>query len=296
MPNYLSHAIFGDSVYKKIKKKIICSNIRDVDLRTYSFGVDMAYFSKCRNTSHNLYTREFILTMIKYIKDNELCWYKNPMAYLYGHIGHYFLDKNMHPFIYYMSTDMKGVPLLSSHTTFEFMVDAYLLKTIMNEDILSFNRKDYCFSGYYSDECKEMTNFLYKDIYGVKDVSKSYSKFIKTLMYLESISNMKLLNNIINSIVNNYDVFGINNMKKEDISNELHDKWLIPVTGEEKTESLLELYNKALNETFCAVQEIENYLYKGGDIFKLYNLFADCSYDTGVNCNLGNKMRYVKKY
>jgi hypothetical protein len=63
--------------------------------------------------------------MISYIKQNNLVDNKHIMALLYGHIAHYFLDTQTHPFIYYLEIESHTVGPIPNHD----LVEGYLMKS-----------------------------------------------------------------------------------------------------------------------------------------------------------------------
>ena len=67
--------------------------------------------------------------IICYIKDNHLENDSSLLAYLYGSICHYILDKKCHPYIYYYSGDVNQDSRKSgAHEKMEVAIDAYMLK------------------------------------------------------------------------------------------------------------------------------------------------------------------------
>ena len=75
MPNYISHAIMGEEVYKTAIKKesLFKIYVPKEMMRSYSLGADLAVFSKKTIVDpHDFYTKAFFLTMIQYIKNNNL--------------------------------------------------------------------------------------------------------------------------------------------------------------------------------------------------------------------------------
>ena len=61
------------------------------------------------------------------------------------------------------------------------------------------------------------------------------------------------------------------------------------------TSFFIELYNQSIEITTNAISEVNRYLYDGNSQDTLNKVFTDLSYDTGVDCSLGTKMKYVRK-
>jgi len=68
MPAYISHAIMGDSIYKESchDEKVFKLPVNHNSLKTYSLGIDLVTLAK---DVHGIKTQDFLLSLIKYIKD-----------------------------------------------------------------------------------------------------------------------------------------------------------------------------------------------------------------------------------
>ena len=139
MPLYISHAIMGNSLYEEATKdeKLFKLPINVYSLRGYSQGMDFAIFSN--PDAHSNKTQEFLLTLIQYIKENDLTMDSEAIAFLYGHISHYFFDTKAHPLIYYIEKGCQKVGMLSPHNLVEGYIDIYLIKNIMHRERIQIN-------------------------------------------------------------------------------------------------------------------------------------------------------------
>ena len=95
MPSYVSHAIMAEELHNRLK----INGIKTIksSIKLSSLIPDLA--SKKAN-NHNSNTEDYILFLIKYIKDNKLFNNSEVLSMLYGIISHYYLDTYTHPFIY----------------------------------------------------------------------------------------------------------------------------------------------------------------------------------------------------
>ena len=128
MPSYITHAIFGQelhSEYLNYDKNILIDKRYMVQ---YALGPDLSRFTNSHKNTHQDKTREFLMTMIWYIKENGLENNQQALGILFGHISHYFLDTNMHPLVYYNALGCEPVGLISSHTLIEGYLDEYFKK------------------------------------------------------------------------------------------------------------------------------------------------------------------------
>ena len=107
MPSYGTHAIHAIDVSKEYSPKIEIN----VDLlKRCAIGHDsliLTQFYKCFKKAHVSDTNAFFISIMNYIKDNNLNEDMDAMAFLYGHIIHYALDVKAHPLIYYMTLNGK---------------------------------------------------------------------------------------------------------------------------------------------------------------------------------------------
>ncbi len=291
MPSYISHVIFGEDVYKRlIKENSSYSKISIDDLKMYSLGADLSHYSKCSENSHNKDTKKYFIEMLKYIKQNNLQTNTNVISYLYGHIGHYFLDKNVHPLVYYNSNNLKKYKLISAHTIIETYIDYYLAQKKINSYIFNIDY-NYLFNGEYSLDASLLTDYIYKKVYGVSSVSKSYKKVIKRLKLLQKILNVDLIGNYVYKNVINF--IKENELNQIDIINKNNNYWMMPITNQLVNDSLMNLYNKSLVETINAIKKIDNYLYKNYEINEIAYLFDNSSYDTGIDCDYKKTIKKV---
>ena len=86
----------------------------------------------------------------------------------------------------------------------------------------------------------------------------------------------------------------INNLSLNEITNKNRKHWKVPVTGEIRNESLLDLYNRTLEMTLYAYQKVNEYLYNGKSLDSLEYLFPNISYDTGISLSLGYNMLHKR--
>jgi len=193
MPTYVSHAIMASDVYDRIDNKNISLNY----MLTYSLGGDLARFSKCQRTCHNVKMEEFIDNMWLYMKENNLDKDKNYLGVLYGHICHYYMDRICHPLI--RKVDKISINVgIKSHTLIEGYIDSYLVKDKYYldleiafyeklikrfEDALNISHNEIK----YGDMTKkEMMEFFNKNLKSIDmAISKMCERYSKDMKYIE---------------------------------------------------------------------------------------------------------------
>lgn len=298
MPAYISHAIMGEEIHNRlIKEDMLQIYISKEELKGYSLGADLAYLSK-RITSdpHNSHTKDFFISIIKYIKENNLIENDHIMALLYGHISHYFLDTNIHPLIYYIEYGCQKVGIISNHNLIEGYLSSYLSEKVLNKKISEIKPNYFNKINLSDKQVSDLLNQIYGEIYGDYHILKTYKKTLFIFSMIEHITKNKLISKELLILFSCFNQFlEKNNLTLDDLTNENHQIFTNPVTGEKYNDSFLELYNKAIKLSLEAIDEVNNYLYLDSSIQKLDTVFQDLSYDTGVSCQKGRKFVYTRK-
>ena len=297
MPSYITHAIMGDNLYNE-SYDLVKVDIKKENLRGYSLGADLAYFSrKVDSDPHNYKTQMFFINMVNYIKDNNLIEDELVLSLLYGHIAHYFLDINIHPLVYYIEKECQKVGLIPPHHLIEGYFSSYLTEKILNKDIMDINGDYFKELNLLNLKCIKLLNKVYGKTYGDYTIIKSYQSVLSLFLTIEKLIKNKTY--ITKEKLINFSKFKqfmeINNLEYNDLHNESHEIYTNPVTGEKHNESLIELYNKSLDMTIESIKVVNEYLYNNKSIDSLTKVFGDLSYDTGVKSSFGKKFIYVKK-
>lgn len=298
MPAYISHAIMGEEVLKKLKSEHILRIPIDFEsMKTFSLGADLSNLSKISGyASHNKDTQLFFLTMIDYIKQQNLKENVQIISLLYGHISHYFMDINCHPLIYYNEVGLNNVTLISNHSLVEGYIDSYLCKKILHKDIMKVN------SSYFNKgqinylENVILLNYVYQKVYNDPKIINSYNAIIKVFSLLENVSKSGLFSKSNLEKISGFEKFlSLNQINRLDFINLDNKEWTNPVSGEKYYKSFMQLYEQSIIEALYAINNVNKYLYDGCSCDELLKIFTDLSYDTGMNCSFGHKMQFVRK-
>lgn len=289
MPAYISHAIMGEELHQKLENetKLFKIPISKDALKGYSLGVDLAILSKKTiSDPHNYHTREFFLRMIKYIKEKNYIENANIMSLLYGHIGHYFLDINTHPLIYYIESKCKKEGLIASHDLIEGYLSAYLSRKILGKDIMEIKPSYFNKINLSNQEESQLLNLIYGDIYGDYEIIKTYQKTMNILTFLETIIKSGFVTKEQLIKISNFIKFlDKNNITTSDITNENHNVYINLSTEEEHTESFIDLYQKSITDSLEAITTVNEYLYSNESLDSINKVFRDLSYETGIPCS-----------
>ncbi len=295
MPLYISHAIMGNSLYEEANKdeKLFKLPINVHSLRGYSQGMDFATFSN--PNAHSNKTQEFLLTLIQYIKENDLTEDSEVLAFLYGHISHYFFDTKAHPLIYYIEQGCQKVGMFTPHNLVEGYIDTYLIRNIMHKERVQINEHFFNQIDLKNPVIIKLIKDVHYKTYQDKNIMKStyLTLFLSSLIEIVSKSPMMTENFLI--WLSSFQKFlEVNQLTKEEIVNSNNDTWKVPTTGEKHQESFLQIYQDALSTTLEAMNEVNKYLYNVKSISSLEKVFPDISYDTGCPLSLGLEMKHIR--
>ena len=299
MPAYLTHAIMGNTIYNNAKNddRLFKINIPLPTLKASTLSPDLAKLSKSDFNSHNKDTDLYFFNMIEYIKENKLYNDLDVISLLYGNISHYFLDVYTHPLIYYISENCVSLNKLNSHILTEGYISSYMSEKEQHTDYMNLKSNYIGSLNFANPNLKNLIRETYYKTYNDLTILKSYKTTFELIKLIEKLtkenrftSKEKLI-----KLSKFKEYLEINNLSKEDLTNEQKEYWTNPVTNEKYNESFIELYNKALTKTYEAIYHVNKYLYDTESKYNLYKIFTNLSYDTGVSCNLGKNLIYVKK-
>lgn len=298
MPSYISHAIMGDNLYKEAfnDKRIFKCEVNYDSLKTFSLGIDLTVLAKSLpGDIHNIKTQELLLNLIKYVKENNLVEDSEVLAFMYGHISHYFFDTNAHPLIYYVERGCQNVGIIPTHMMVEGYIDSYFITKILKRDYMDIDESFFNKGNLNNPKIKKLISSLYSNVYQTSGIYSSYKNVIRLFSIIEFGIKNPIVSKELLIKFSSFDRFlEINNLSLNEITNKNRNQWKVPVTGETRNESLLDLYNRALEMTLYAYQKVNDYLYNGKTLDTLKNLFSNISYDTGVSLSLGYNMLYKR--
>ena len=160
MPNIITHKIFAEEVLKQLEKQDIRSIIEKHPQSYYigSNGPDFLFFSHSKpweaykshvlnhlgSRMHATHINAFYETALRCVKAQENIQIKETMmAYLFGHLCHWALDKTTHPYIFYRTGNCKGKSA-GYHHRFESMMDTMMLEKYKGINIKEFPCYEIC--------------------------------------------------------------------------------------------------------------------------------------------------------
>ena len=296
MPSYISHAIHSEELYKNlVDENLLKEDIKIYRLRGYSIAYDYAFLVP-NVDNHNYSAKDYLLYLITYIKMNHLQGDPDVMAYLYGHISHFYLDAFTHPLIYYIEKGCMPSSFLPSHFMVEGYLNSYLSEKILDKDIMDVK------ATYFNDvdlkhpEIKKIIHDSYKKIYNKNNVMPSFYAIRNLFNMIESVYKNTFKTMDVAKGLTNFDFFlQRNKLSTSEMANEDNNAWLNPVTGMIHHESFLELFYQSIDSSLEAIKEINDYLYNNGDFSKVMKAIPDLSLETGLPKSKGFKMLYKRR-
>lgn len=292
MPSYKTHSVHGEIVLPGIRNKV---DIDKEDLKTFCMGPDPLSVSdpKVFEYQHANKVREYFTKMLKYIKRNKLQNNEKVMAFLYGQIDHLVLDSTMHPLIYYMTEGIKKKTVFPPHGLVEIWIDDYVDK--------KYDKKDrvYYRTFHIGDKkLRRLIDKIYNEIFSSKNGSAKYNLGYLIIYLFDVLARRNLLG-VIKPIIR---IGGIGDFTySEDVKrvvpylNGEKDIWLNPETSEQYRYSFDELWDQSIEVSQETIDDVNNYLYNDEPL-KNRIILDDTSYNTGMPCSKGQRLRFIKKW
>lgn len=322
MAGTITHSYFIMDVYDRlsIKSKELLIEEKE-NLKVFAQNTDCLFFynlvslKKGKNIRKFGYYAQkekaylFFSTLINYIKCNNKQYDSKNIAFLYGMLSHYILDSTIHPLIIYKTGSFNShkkstYKYNQLHGEFESYIDNYFISIKENMDPYKFRCDKCCFNLTSSDSLIDTIDFVYKEVYDIKDYHKYYYKSIKQMKAFYRIFRYDRT-----GIKRNFYTFvdllmpkciyrtvplsyRIKNMK--DKMNLDNKEWVYPTDKKIKSNlSILDLYNKALDTCVNTIKEINNYLYYDKNI-DLFKVIKNYNYSTGLDSDIKKEPKYFE--
>ena len=292
MPSYKTHAIHGEMMLPKINLK---TEIKKEDLKTFCMGPDILIATDYRifELQHMRDTRSYFKTLLKLIKENNLQDNSEVMAFLYGHLDHFILDIIMHPLIYYMTEDMPKEHLIDPHGLVENLIDDYVVQKYHKNDDNYYHKIN------ISDrKLIKLINNAYKKVYNGHNISLKYNVGIMLINIYDSLirRDKLFLAKYIMKLINFGDIsYHRDYQDALPFLNLNNDIWYNPETGIKHNDSFDNLWDKAVDIALETIDDVNRYLYQDKSIRNPI-ILDDISFNTGLPCKEGQKLKYFKKY
>ena len=309
MPSLVTHYLHGMEVSKRIKNKYLDKNKyalfnQSHDFLYYSFNKE---YKAAAKKGHHKNTRDFIINIINYIKDNHLEKDGPSLAFLYGIINHYVLDSTCHPYIFFLSgvynkKKKETKKYNGLHNVIEKGIDKQLYEYLTNNKFRNLNIPKEVLKDEDLSSLKDLINYAYNKTYKIDNIFDEYNKCYKKMrrfnrwIVIDRTGIKKIIYRLVDAL--SFKHFGIlscysTSIKpKQDLLNKNHNNWKHPVMGTIKDKSFLELFEESINKSVTIIEKVNEVLYDDKDLIILDKDVKDLDYSTGLEIKNNKKMTY----
>ena len=313
MPSCTTHFIHSNEVYKILNKetqKDIEENKQIYNLFAQSH--DYFYYSFNKEikdigfNGHHYYTRDFLINIIKYIKDNNLQENKQTLCCLYGYITHYVLDSICHPYIFYKTGvyrhNKETKKYKGLHAKMENDIDSIYYEKYYNKKYRTCNiSKDVIGKPKWNKELSDLIDDVYYKTYEVKNANKKLIKCIKqakktTTLIQKDTTGLKVhILKIVELILHNQlSSYSNNHKTNEDFLNNRHKRWNNPCFKDmTSNKSFDDLFEEATKKATKIIEAAHNYLFHKKSI-KTLNIITNLDYASGIDIDKDKIMEYFE--
>lgn len=257
---------------------------------------------------HDTNTNLLFKNMIQYVKKNIT---QDSYSFLIGFICHYALDVTIHPYVYYNTgvynkKDPHTHQYRGLHLKFERSIDSAMIQKELGIPSRKFKPTKKYFPQYtIHDDIAKIMGYTLKQTYACDKGTEMY-KFAVKSMYRVMKNYVTDRYGIKKQILKIVDVFSKDDIFLQDVSLFNHIKenvdflnlskqsWHHPITNEEFNFSVVEMFEQATKFAHDLIQKTDQYL-KGEDI-NLDTVFTNLSFNSGMNCELHDDMKYFNNY
>lgn len=325
MPSITTHHIFAEEVYKGLSSKIKdCFNEEFNIYTTFAQSHDyLFYYSfdfknarKIKDLGHYAHhnkTQDYLVNIIKEIKNKHLENNKQCVAYLFGVITHYVLDTTTHPFIFYKTgvyrkNDKRTYIFQGEHNRMEKDLDAiYYMRYHKKKYNHCKLNKEIIQKPVFSKNLKSLIDYVYKETYDADNIGMYYykgikhAKIINCLVIQDFFGIKKALYKFIDFVFRKRfgNLAAYSNFRpKPDISllNEEHIEWNHPsIKDKHYTYSFNDLFNLSIKKAINIINEVYKVLYEDKEIDLILPIIPDIDYSTGLKIESNIRMDHFER-
>ena len=311
MPNIITHKIFAEEVLHRLTKKDIATIIEKHPQIYYigSNGPDFLFFSHMKplealknhtlnhlgSKMHAGHINDFYKVAIESVQQQTNAEVKeNMIAYLFGHLCHWALDKTAHPYIFYRTGTCKGVSA-GYHHRFESMMDTMMLDKFKGVSIKDYRCSEIC--EFDEDMLKAIARIYVpcaKKVYHVDvkvhDLRETLISWhdVQDLLYDPNNVKYTILKGVEAVLHQPWKISG-NVVKAKidpryDVLNEQHSEWHHPCDDSIVSHaSFMDLFNEAIDIAIEVLEKTYGCIEYGAPISTVLDVLKDQAYDTGMD-------------
>jgi len=324
MPSITTHHYFAKEVYNaltKEEKSFLGKNLpiyyafaQSHDyLFYYTFDIKNAKkIKELGHYAHHNNTQDYLINIVKLIKEKNLEYNEQAICYLYGSITHYCLDSICHPYIFYKTgiyrkNNPNSLKYRGEHTHMEKDLDAIYYKKFTNK---AYNHckinKEIIKNPIFSKELLSLISNTYKKTYNKDNIGIIYQKAIKHakiinyFIFNDKFGIKKAIFKRIDKLTNKKFGYleGYSNYNLKPNTNYLnldHKIWNHPSNKEiTYAYSFEDLFNISLKKAIDIIKEVNKVLYKNKSITILKKAIPNLDYATGVSIKDSCRMDYFE--
>lgn len=261
------------------------------------------------NKLHHYHINQSLITMTNYVKahySDEL------MAYYRGYLAHYALDTHIHPYIFYLTgeydkTRIETHHYFGYHMRFERSIDVAYIQKRYQKNASKFHDYKRVFPlADVPQEIKDMMTHVTKEVFDVDQGGMYFENGYHTMRLLsktlikDRLGIKKVFLKFVGlflklSMLYVHDYPYTTKPNAYDFLNDKHQTWHHPVTNEAFNLSVDQIYDQAYKRLEYLIQSTNAYILDDKDI-DLSEVFANQSYDTGLDIDTQGVMQYFKLY
>lgn len=323
MPSITTHHMFSKEVLKRLTEDELTKINNKLDiyhtfaqshdyLFYYTFGKNKKKINDFGHFAHRNHTQNYIINIIKEIKESNQENNPELIAYLYGTITHYVLDTTCHPYIFYKTgvyrkKEKDTRKYFGGHNNIEKDLDAIYYKKYTNKEYNYCNiTKEIIGNPQLSNQLIDIINNVYKKTYNKEHIGNLYVKSIKDAKIIYNIvindrfGIKKLLYILLDLLINknqkciaNYSTY----ILKPNLSylNKEKKEWNHPSIPEQKFNySFEELFDISVNKTIKIIKEINKVLYEDKTIESILKYIPNLDYATGLPIENNKQLRHFE--
>ncbi len=311
MPSLTTHKIFAQELLNDLTKEeknkfqdsinlyYIFSQSHDF-LFYYTFNFNAKKIKDFGHYAHHYNTQDYLINIVKEIKDSKNKNNPDLLAYLYGSITHYVLDTTCHPFIFYKTgvrrkKEKETFKYRGEHNRIEKDLDAIYYEKYTNKKYNKCNlNKEIIGNVKFSEELTNFVSTIYKKTYNKDNIGKYYYKGIKhckvfnTLIVNDRFGIKRFFYKLIDTITNhpygNLSVYSTHLLTPNlNFLNNERKQWIHPCNKNLKYNySFQDLFELSLKKTKKIIKEVNKVLYEDSSIEKLRDYIPNIDYSTGL--------------
>jgi hypothetical protein len=262
--------------------------------------------------AHHHNTQDYLLNIIKEIKEKKLENNEQVIAYLYGSITHYILDTTCHPFIFYKTgvfrkNEKWTYKYRGEHTRIEKTIDCILYEKYYKKRYNTCDiNKEIIGNPKFTQELKDTIADVYEKTYGIKNIGEEYersisdAKFINRTVTKDRLGIKKGLYLSIDTLFNhhfgNLAAYSTHLPKPNlDFMNYERKEWNHPCNKKIKfTYSFEDLFNQSILKCVKLIEDVNKVLFNNGSLSSLRKEIPNIDYSTGLPCDDPKKLMFFE--